>query len=51
MPSDISKSIKVDTKIKGEIEKILDDDKTGERIREGFKIANIGPTNVGKSLY
>tara|TARA_E500000331_G_scaffold28484_1_gene24036 strand:+ start:41 stop:1372 length:1332 start_codon:yes stop_codon:yes gene_type:complete len=31
------------------IEKILDDQKVGERIREGFKIAILGPTNVGKS--
>jgi tRNA modification GTPase len=32
-----------------DIKKILDDQKTGERIREGFKIAIIGPTNAGKS--
>ncbi|WP_415271830.1 tRNA uridine-5-carboxymethylaminomethyl(34) synthesis GTPase MnmE [Candidatus Pelagibacter sp. Uisw_121] len=31
------------------IKKILDDQKVGERIREGFKIAIIGPTNAGKS--
>jgi len=31
------------------IEKILNDKKVGERIREGFKIAIIGPTNAGKS--
>ena len=31
------------------IEKILDDEKVGERIREGFKIAILGPTNAGKS--
>ena len=36
-------------KIKNEIKKTLDDDKTGEIIREGFKIAIIGPPNVGKS--
>ena len=30
------------------IQKILNDQKVGERIREGFKIAIIGPTNVGK---
>ena len=35
--------------IKEEIEKILNDQKVGERIREGFKIAIIGPTNAGKS--
>jgi tRNA modification GTPase len=31
------------------IQKILDDGKIGERIREGFKIAILGPTNAGKS--
>ena len=31
------------------IENILDDHKVGERIREGFKIAILGPTNAGKS--
>ena len=31
------------------INKILDDQKVGEIIREGFKIAIIGPTNAGKS--
>jgi tRNA modification GTPase len=31
------------------IENILNDQKVGERIREGFKIAIIGPTNAGKS--
>ena len=31
------------------IEIILNDQKVGERIREGFKIAILGPTNVGKS--
>ena len=31
------------------IKKILDDHKVGERIREGFKIAIVGPTNAGKS--
>merc|ERR1711991_662347 len=29
------------------IEKILNDQKVGERIREGFKIAILGPTNAG----
>ena len=28
---------------------ILNDQRVGERIREGFKIAIVGPTNVGKS--
>ena len=32
-----------------EIQKTLNDQKVGERIREGFKIAIVGPTNAGKS--
>ena len=32
-----------------EIKKTLDDQKVGERIREGFKIAILGPPNSGKS--
>ena len=36
-------------KIKDEIKKLLDDEKIGERIREGFKISIVGPTNAGKS--
>jgi len=32
-----------------EIKKTLDDQKVGERIREGFKIAIVGPPNSGKS--
>ena len=32
-----------------EIDKILNDQKVGEIIREGFKIAILGPTNAGKS--
>ena len=32
-----------------EIYKILNDQKVGEIIREGFKIAIVGPTNAGKS--
>ena len=31
------------------IKKILNDQNVGERIREGFKIAILGPTNAGKS--
>jgi tRNA modification GTPase len=50
LPEDINKNIKNDSeKIRIEIEKILDDQKVGERIREGFKIAIIGPANAGKS--
>ena len=32
-----------------EITKILNDQKVGEIVREGFKIAIVGPTNAGKS--
>ena len=50
LPEDVIKNIKIDSeKIRNQIEKILDDQKVGERIREGFKIAIIGPTNAGKS--
>ncbi len=37
------------TEVLNQIEKILDDQKVGEIIREGFKIAIVGPTNAGKS--
>ena len=50
LPQDILANINSETKnIKDEILKILDDNKVGERIREGFKISIIGPTNAGKS--
>ena len=50
LPDNILSSIHQGIKsIREEIEKILDDQKVGERIREGFKIAIIGPTNAGKS--
>jgi tRNA modification GTPase len=50
LPKDILKNIKLNSeKIKFEIKKILDDQNVGERIREGFKIAIVGPINVGKS--
>ena len=50
LPNNILKNIKINSeKIKFEIQKTLNDQKVGERIREGFKIAIVGPTNVGKS--
>ncbi len=50
LPEDILKNIKINSeKIKFDIIKILHDQKVGERIREGFKIAIVGPTNAGKS--
>ena len=50
LPEDVIENIKNDSKtIREEIQKILNDQKVGERIREGFKIAIVGPPNVGKS--
>ncbi len=50
LPKDILNEIKKSTdEIIKKLEKILDDKKVGERIREGFKIAILGPTNAGKS--
>ncbi len=49
-PDDILNEIKKDSdKVLKNIEKILNDQRVGERIREGFKIAIVGPTNAGKS--
>ena len=50
IPEEIFKEIKnVSKKITIEIEKNLNDKRVGEIIRQGFKIAIIGPPNVGKS--
>ena len=50
LPDDILNNIHAQTKsIREEIQKILNDQKVGERIREGFKITIVGPTNAGKS--
>jgi len=50
LPKDILNEIqKTSNQVSKEIEKALDDQKVGERIREGFKIAIVGPTNAGKS--
>ena len=50
LPKNILDNIKKNSeKIKNEIIKTLNDQKVGERIREGFKIAIVGPTNAGKS--
>ena len=50
LPKDILKNIKnVSMKIRLEIKKTLEDQKVGELIRQGFKIAIVGPTNAGKS--
>ena len=50
LPNDILNEIKKSSdEVFINIKKILEDQKVGERIREGFKIAILGPTNVGKS--
>ena len=50
LPTSIIKEIKkISNTILKEIKKTLDDQKVGERIREGFKIAIVGPPNSGKS--
>ena len=50
LPENIIKKIqKTSNNVLTEIKKTLNDQKIGERIREGFKIAIIGPPNSGKS--
>jgi tRNA modification GTPase len=50
LPEENLKKIKKDSlDVLKEINKILNDQKVGEIIREGFKIAIVGPTNAGKS--
>ena len=50
LPNNISDEIKNSSdEVIIKIKKILNDQKVGERIREGFKIAILGPTNAGKS--
>ena len=50
LPEDNLKKINQESAdVLNEINKILNDQKVGEIIREGFKIAIVGPTNAGKS--
>tara|TARA_B100000686_G_scaffold156669_1_gene164423 strand:- start:1676 stop:3007 length:1332 start_codon:yes stop_codon:yes gene_type:complete len=50
LPKNIIKEIKkISSSVLKEIKKTLNDQKVGERIREGFKIAIVGPPNSGKS--
>ena len=50
LPENILQNIKkTSNEVALSIKKILEDQKIGERIREGFKIAIVGPTNAGKS--
>ena len=50
LPNNILDEIKNSSdEVINKIKKILNDQKVGERIRAGFKIAILGPTNAGKS--
>jgi len=50
LPEENLNKIKKDSlEVTNEINRILNDQKVGEIIREGFKIAIVGPTNAGKS--
>ena len=50
LPENILDNIKIDVQdIIKELEKIINDQRVGERIREGLKVAIIGPANAGKS--
>jgi len=50
LPKNILQQIKKNSnEVISKIKKVLDDQKVGERIREGFKIAIVGPVNAGKS--
>ena len=50
LPEENLKKLKIESSdVLKEINKILSDQRVGEIIREGFKIAIVGPTNAGKS--
>ena len=50
IPENITENIKNEVEnIETELKKILDDNRVGEKIRSGFKIAIVGPPNSGKS--
>jgi len=50
LPDNVLKEVQISIKeVYDEIKKILDDNKIGEKIREGFRIAIIGEVNAGKS--
>ena len=50
LPEDILSGIKLETNnIIKKINSILNDNKIGEKIRDGFKVVIVGPTNAGKS--
>jgi tRNA modification GTPase len=50
LPDNVLKEVQVSIKeVYEDIKKILNDNKIGEKIREGFKVAIIGEVNAGKS--
>ena len=50
LPDNVLKEVQKTIKdVHSDIKKILDDNKVGEKIREGFKVAIIGEVNAGKS--
>jgi tRNA modification GTPase len=50
LPDNVLKEAQSSIKeVHSDIKKILNDNKVGEKIREGFRIAIIGPVNAGKS--
>jgi len=50
LPKNITKEIQKNSiMVTNEIKKTLNDQRVGERIREGYKIAIVGPPNSGKS--
>ena len=52
IPSDVLTKLVIDIQETGiEMEKFLDDGRKGEILREGMKVAVIGPPNVGKSSF
>ena len=52
IPSDVLTKLVIDIQETGiEMEKFLDDGRKGEILRDGMKVAVIGPPNVGKSSF
>ena len=50
LPDNVLKEVQVSIKeVYEDIKKVLNDNKVGEKIRDGFKVAIIGEVNVGKS--
>jgi tRNA modification GTPase len=50
LPDSVLKEVKMSiSEVREDIKKIIDDNKIGEKIREGFRVAIIGEVNAGKS--